>query len=123
MLAALPGCGNDDAAAGPVVTAPTSSAPVTTTSAPAAARSTGDERIAIKDFDYAPGTATVAVGTKVTWKNADLANHTVTFDTGAKRDLGNQPRGTSKSMTFTRAGTFAYHCDYHPNMHGTVVVK
>jgi len=25
-------------------------------------------------------------------------------------------------MTFTKAGTFKYHCNIHPTMHGTVVV-
>ena len=29
----------------------------------------------------------------------------------------------SFSFTFDTAGTFEYHCEYHPNMHGTIVVQ
>ena len=124
LLFVLPGCGSDDDA-----TSPSSSAPPAPTAAPAASTpaaaptAAGPEKVEIKDFDYGPAKLSVATGTKVTWTNADAANHTVTFDTGAKENLGNQPKGKSVSMTFTKAGTFAYHCDYHPNMHGTVVVK
>ena len=32
-------------------------------------------------------------------------------------------RGRSKSVTFTSPGTIAYHCDYHPFMKATVVVR
>src|SRR5262249_55503324 len=31
--------------------------------------------------------------------------------------------GTSKSVTFSTAGTFAYHCAIHPFMHGSVGVR
>jgi hypothetical protein len=31
-------------------------------------------------------------------------------------------KGQSGSVTFTTAGTFPYHCNVHPNMHGMVVV-
>ncbi|MEA2511515.1 MAG: hypothetical protein QOJ59_1002, partial [Thermomicrobiales bacterium] len=27
------------------------------------------------------------------------------------------------SHTFTSAGTFSYHCDYHPNMKATIIVS
>jgi plastocyanin len=30
--------------------------------------------------------------------------------------------GAIFSLTFTKAGTFTYHYNVHPNMHGTVVV-
>ena len=26
-------------------------------------------------------------------------------------------------VTFAKAGTYAYHCDFHGNMHGTIIVK
>jgi plastocyanin len=45
----------------------------------------------------------------------------VTADTNSF-DSGNlQPAG-SFSFTFTRPGTYAYHCSIHPSMHGSVVV-
>ncbi len=125
---ACAGCGSDDASpttssaaapATPAATAPTTSAPAAAPATPASSA----KRVSIKDFDYAPGTVEVAVGTKVTWTNRDAANHTVTFDSGDKQDLGNQPTGKSVTRTFTKPGTYAYHCDFHTNMHGTVVVR
>jgi plastocyanin len=77
--------------------------------------------VTILNFAYHPKTVTVKVGGKVTWTNRDSTNHTVTADSGAF-DLGNLNTGQSKSMTFTKPGTYKYHCNYHPFMHGTVVV-
>jgi plastocyanin len=33
------------------------------------------------------------------------------------------PSGATFSFTFTKAGTFAYHCSIHSSMHGTIVVS
>jgi plastocyanin len=33
-----------------------------------------------------------------------------------------QTGGGTFSFTFTKAGTFTYHCNFHPSMHGTIVV-
>lgn len=75
----------------------------------------------IQNFAYHAPTITVKVGTRVTWTNHDITNHTVTADNGTF-DLGNIDPGHSKTMTFTKPGTYHYHCRYHPFMHGTVVV-
>jgi hypothetical protein len=37
-------------------------------------------------------------------------------------DTGRLNPGQAGSFTFTTAGTFAYHCAIHPQMHGTIVV-
>lgn len=77
----------------------------------------------IKNFAYKPATITVKAGTKVTWTNKDSTNHTVTANKGAF-DLGNfSAGGASKSKAFSKPGTYAYHCNYHPFMHGKVIVK
>ena len=81
-----------------------------------------DVLVTIDDFAYAPRTLRIAEGTRVTWKNVDAANHTVTFSTGPG-DLGNIGEGRSRSTRFTRAGTFTYVCEYHPSMRGKVIVK
>jgi plastocyanin len=122
---AVAGCGgstgsskstSSTAASTPAAPAPTSSS--TAAAKPAAG---GTQKVEIKNFDYSPRMLTVAAGTKVSWTNADTANHTVTFDDGSQA-LGNQPKGKTVSFTFKKPGTYKYHCDYHPNMHGTVVV-
>jgi plastocyanin len=66
---------------------------------------------------------TVKVGTKVTFKNSDGQQHTATSDTSGAFDAGTIDAGGSKEFTFDKAGTFAYHCSFHPFMHGTVEVQ
>jgi plastocyanin len=81
-----------------------------------------DHAVAISGFAYSPSSITVTVGDTVTWTNSDAQAHTATadgggFDTGA---LGN---GQSGTVTFSTAGSFAYHCSIHPDMTGTVTVQ
>lgn len=118
-VVALAGCG------GSKDTATTPPAATQAAATPAATKPAGAKSVAvsIKDFEYGPKTVTVVKGGTVRFKNVDPANHTVTFDTGAMKSLGNQRTGVERSMRFAKAGTFAYHCDFHPNMHGTVVVR
>jgi plastocyanin len=81
-------------------------------------------RAAIVDFAYTPVKLTITRGTRVSWTNKDITNHTVTFAVrGMHASTGNLAVGATKSLRFQRAGTFRYICDYHPGMHGTVVVK
>jgi plastocyanin len=75
----------------------------------------------IEDFAYHPDPVQVATGGKVIWKNMDSAPHTATADDGSF-DTGTIEEGKLKSETFKEAGTFTYHCDIHPTMHGTVEV-
>ena len=92
------------------------------TSTTAAATSGGDaSAITIQGFAFAPATLHVAVGATVTTTNRDSATHTWTADDGSFSS-GNLDQGKSATHTFTKAGTFAYHCEIHPSMKGTVVV-
>jgi plastocyanin len=88
------------------------------TTVTAAAASTG---VTIKDFKFGPASSSVKVGDTITWTNQDVAPHTATASDGSF-DTGQLSQGKSGSHTFTKAGTFAYICSIHPNMHGTVVV-
>jgi len=70
---------------------------------------------------YSPNPASVKVGQTVAWKNADSIAHTATgtgFDTGAVN-----PGQTSAPITFSTAGSFDYHCSFHPSMVGTLTVQ
>jgi plastocyanin len=77
-------------------------------------------------FAFSPATLTVKVGTKVTWTNMTQAGHTVTSDDGKSFDSGiSNPiaaSGGTYSFTFTKAGTFPYHCQIHPFMKATITV-
>ena len=78
-------------------------------------------------FGFVPATITIKVGTTVTWTNNTSAPHTVTSDDGKTFDSGvNTPIGANGgtfSFTFTKAGTFTYHCQIHPFMKATVIVQ
>jgi plastocyanin len=90
------------------------------TAAPAMAADSG---VSISGFAFDPSTITVHVGDTVAWTNSDGVAHTATAD-DASFDTGHIGAGTTSSpITFTTAGTFAYHCAIHSSMHGTVVVS
>jgi plastocyanin len=78
--------------------------------------------IDIADFAFSPAELTVSVGDTVTWTNQDSAPHTVTSDDGAF-DSGRMDQGDTFEFTFEEAGTFTYHCDFHPNMVATITVE
>ncbi len=99
----------------------TATRPTTSSAAPPAA-SEGTS-VTVKDFKYAPPSIGTTVGAKLTFKNTDNAGHTATADTRSAFDTGAISHGQTKAITLSKAGTFAYHCDFHPFMHGTVVVR
>jgi plastocyanin len=89
----------------------------------AAVAATSGVTIDIKNYAFAPATATVAVGTKVTWINEDTVPHTVTTTAGpASFDSGQVAPGASYSAIFETAGTYSYYCADHPNMKATITV-
>jgi plastocyanin len=85
------------------------------------AATTATNAATIKGFSFQPDVLKVKVGAKVTWTNDDTVPHTVTADTNSFASGTLQP-ASSFSFTFTRPGTYAYHCSIHPSMHGSVVV-
>jgi plastocyanin len=89
-------------------------------STPARAQDAG-AAVQIVDFAFEPATLEIPVGTTVVWTNGGSAPHTVTSDTGAF-DSGRLDPGGTFSMTFDTPGTYAYHCEFHPNMQATIVV-
>lgn len=106
--ALLAGCGSDKKSG---------SAP------PAAADAPTATAIAIKEFKYSPTPATVKAGAKITVSNADRAPHTLTDRaTGRAFDSGTIKAGASGSVTFSKPGTYAYFCEFHPYMKGSVTV-
>jgi plastocyanin len=93
--------------------------------APSVARATpatGGNAVTIDNFAFGPSSLTVAVGTKVTWTNKDSDAHTVTADDGSF-DSGALGEGATFSQTFSKAGTYAYHCKIHSFMTATIVVQ
>ena len=106
----------------PAPLAAASAAASASPAASAAASVAAGTAVTIQGFAFSPATLTVAVGTTVTWTNQDSAEHTVTADDGSWGS-GNIALGETFSQTFSKAGTYAYHCAIHPNMKGTIVVQ
>jgi len=81
--------------------------------------------ITIKNFAFDPPALTVKAGTEVTWTNQDSAPHTIVSDTGSPEAFTSRSfsTGQSYSFTFTRPGTYPYHCSIHPAMTGTIIVE
>jgi plastocyanin len=78
--------------------------------------------IDLRTFMFSPTTLTVAVGTTVTWKNADPEPHTVASVDGKFRS-GALDQGDSFTFKFDTPGSYRYVCTIHPQMVGTIVVK
>ena len=86
------------------------------------AAQSGDVTVDIKNFAFGPQSLTVTVGSKVTWKNDDTTTHTATAGDGTF-DTGNiNASSSSKTVTFSKAGTFQYRCNIHQYMTATVTV-
>jgi LPXTG-motif cell wall-anchored protein len=110
---------------------PPAPVPPSTTTAPAPpepvaakqpkARKATPGTVTIKDFSFGPGSITVNAGESVTWTNNGPTKHSATANDGSF-DTGLLAKGKSASHTFSKAGSFAYVCSIHPNMHGTVRV-
>ncbi|MGO9197209.1 MAG: plastocyanin/azurin family copper-binding protein [Acidimicrobiales bacterium] len=66
-------------------------------------------------------TIRIKVGTVVTVVNHDGVTHTWTAIDGTF-DSGPIKPGASYSFTFTKAGTYRYHCTIHTFMKGTIIV-
>lgn len=79
-----------------------------------------DRTIEMRDFAFSPQTVEIRVGDRVTWTNRDGVEHNATdgsFDTGLLAE------GESASIRFTAPGTYAFFCEPHPSMTGTVIVR
>jgi plastocyanin len=80
-------------------------------------------KVVIKNFSFKPAHITIKRGTKVRWINRDSTAHTATANKKRSFDSGRLSPGQSYTHTFKRAGKQRYHCEIHPDMMGSVVLK
>ena len=78
--------------------------------------------VSIVEFSFNSASTTIARGTTVEWTNTGNAAHTATSDTGIW-DSGQLAKDGKFSRQFSDAGTFAYHCNIHAQMKGTITVQ
>ena len=89
------------------------------TSGPAAA---GAATITIANMSFGEP-LTVSPGAQIAIKNDDSAEHSVTSDTAGKFDVEVEGKEQGTLTAPTEPGEYAFHCTYHPSMHGTLIVK
>jgi plastocyanin len=77
--------------------------------------------VSIAHFAYHPATLTIGAGTRVAFTNSSKVTHTATR--AGSFNTGHIKPGKSVIVRFTQKGTFSYHCNIHPFMHGKIVVK
>jgi plastocyanin len=128
----LSGCGSssDDKAADAGPTTPTHSMTMTPPSPSGDSPSTTSDdnggmgdmvMVDIKDFMY-KGAMSVKPGQMVMVTNDDAEAHTLTSDDSGMFAVTVQPGATAMFDAPTKPGSYAYHCDFHANMHGSLVV-
>lgn len=79
--------------------------------------------VSIKDFAFSPSILTIKTGTQVIWMNNDPVPHTVTADSGNLIHSEILRPGQTFNTIFTDIGTTDYHCNIHPGMKGSVIVR
>ena len=70
---------------------------------------------------FSPNPDTVTVGQTVAWHNGLSDSHTSTSSSWNTGLIAGG--GTSAPVTMSTPGSFAYHCNVHPTMVGTLVVN
>lgn len=63
------------------------------------------------------------VGDVITWTNGDGVPHKVQLDDNSCGMSANMAGGASKSLVFSKAGTYPFHCSVHLSMKGTITIS
>lgn len=87
--------------------------------------------VSIVGFAFSPDPVTASMGDRIRWTNNDAVPHTSTSDTTnpdgsvgiAAWNSGTMPSGSAFTFTFRGAGSFPYHCNIHPTMKGTIMIR
>ena len=80
-------------------------------------------KIIINNFAFSEQVINIKVNDKVTWTNKDIAQHTITSDSGSELNSERLSQDQSYSHTFNTPGIYYYHCDLHLGMKGKIIVS
>ena len=78
--------------------------------------------VTIEQMRFNPPVLTVRRGDRVVWVNKDLVPHTASATSKAFESHSIAPNASWSYVAGTR-GNFAYGCEFHPTMRGTLVVR
>ena len=135
-VTALAGCGSSDSpeaatvpssASSPAGTgtgsAAVTSAPTTSSSAASMpSQPAAQAVVTIDKFDYSVPIS-VSPGAMITVQNRDGEKHTVTADSADAFDVEVDGDGSTSFTAPTTPGSYPFHCIFHSNMTGVLVVK
>lgn len=108
-------------ASGAPASAPASAPAASTAAACSTSADAGTVAVSIKNFAFTPTPVSAKVGEAIKFSNEDSTAHTATLDDNACT-TGNIDGGTAKSLVFTAAGTYPYHCAIHTQMKATITI-
>lgn len=80
----------------------------------------GEADVSIVNFAFEDAEFTTSAGSSVVWVNEGSAPHTVTSD---DFDSGTIRTGRGFTHEFSEPGEYAYWCNNHPGMEGTITVE
>ncbi len=82
----------------------------------------GYTSVSISNMMFSSSSITIGVGKTVKFTNYDSADHAATADDDSWGS-GTMHTNQSYVQRFKTAGTYTYHCYYHPEMTGTIIVQ
>jgi plastocyanin len=103
-------------------TATATASPTATEGPTSGSAAAGEATITIASMSFGEP-ITVSPGAQITIKNDDSAEHSVTSDTAGKFDVHVDGKEQGTLTAPAEPGEYAFHCVYHPSMHGTLIVK
>jgi len=82
------------------------------------------QAITVQSNSFEPALVTVPKNSLVTWTNKDTAEHQIASDGDlAELKSGILDQDNAYMFTFEKTGTWKYHCELHPEIKGTIIVK
>ncbi|HEY4246854.1 MAG TPA: cupredoxin domain-containing protein [Lacunisphaera sp.] len=78
--------------------------------------------VMIENMKFTPAVVTISPGDTVEFKNADLVPHNVTERKAKLFDSGMISPNMNWKYLAEQPGKFGYHCIYHPDMTGSIIV-
>jgi plastocyanin len=86
------------------------------------------QTVAANDDNFSPSSKTIPQGDRINWNNPAAGSHRHTSTSNASSPVSwnfnmLDGSGLSPTVTFGHAGAFAYHCEVHASMKGTIRVS
>lgn len=78
---------------------------------------------ATADLKFDPKGTTVKTGDVIQWTNSGSVPHNVTFDSYQDLTSATLQQSDTWQVHITKAGTYPYHCTFHPGMDGQIIVS